>query len=181
MKIRCTTKDTLKLGAMSEFQGDLKKRSKKSLKALEASLKDEGLISPFFIWKESAGDVYVYHLLDGHSRRAALMEMADTDPSILELDLPVVYIEAETLEEAKKALLQIVSNYGRVSKEGLVAFCDGMVYSAPVTKILERRPNVRKALETRDPDKVLVKVLVDKANLEATLEVFKKAGIEVLK
>ena len=99
IKINCETKDTLKLTDMTFFQGNLKKRTDKDLAELRASLISEGLMMPFAVWKHDDKNL----LLDGHGRKQVLMQMCDEMPDILSTDFPVVFIEAETEDDARKA------------------------------------------------------------------------------
>jgi ParB-like chromosome segregation protein Spo0J len=89
-----------------EFQGKLKKISKKNLDALKKRIVEDGFISPFFVWEDS-GD---YRLLDGHQRLAAVCSLREDGYNLPMF--PVVLIEAKDEEEAKARLLSITSQYG---------------------------------------------------------------------
>lgn len=148
ISIRCATEHTLKLHELNPLQGALKTRTKRNLKELKSSLLVEGLIAPFFVWKGTlqieAGEKN--WILDGHGRHAALRELAEEDQKILwDQDFPVVYIEAPDVFEAKKALLQITSQYGSISKEGAKVFCEDIKgYKAPSIKCVYRKPYTKK-------------------------------------
>ena len=46
--------------------------------------------------------------------------------------MPVIFVDAENENQAKQALLQIVSSYGNISKKGALAFCSTIPeYRAP--------------------------------------------------
>jgi hypothetical protein len=96
ISIKCQTKYGITLNELTPFQGDLKKRTSNDVALLAKSIEDEGLLMPFAVWKHDS----VNSLLDGHGRYAALMEMSLKDNSILEQALPVIYIEAESEEQA---------------------------------------------------------------------------------
>lgn len=133
--IRCEAADSLTLREMRPFQGDLKYRTEEQLEELKKSLLDEGLLAPFFIWRgESEGEEGNW-LLDGHARYEALRSIcsdAGNDSVWLSQEFPVAYIEAESPEEARKALLQITSSYGRVTRLGASRFCASIPeYRAP--------------------------------------------------
>ena len=129
IRIRCETTDSLCLCEMSPFQGELKSRTAEQLEELKASLLTEGLLAPFFVWKGKlqSEDRENNWLLDGHARYAALMsichDMGDNALSLHKQEFPVVYIEAASPDEAKKALLQITSDYGKITKKGAKEFC----------------------------------------------------------
>ena len=121
-------KSTVKLSEMIGFQGNLKKRTDKEIDELGQSLKTEGLLMPFAIWPSNDG----YKLLDGHGRIAALQKLAVQDPEILNQKFPAVFIEKESEEEARKALLQITSSYGKITKKGALEFTKTIpTYTAP--------------------------------------------------
>lgn len=126
-------RDSMPLHGMMPFQGDLKSRTREQLAELKESLRTEGLLAPFFIWKGTLADGRKgTWLLDGHARYEALSSMAEEDSGILDMLFPVVYIEADGPDEAKKALLQITSDYGKVTRKGAKEFCASIPeYRAP--------------------------------------------------
>ena len=89
-----------------EFQGDLKKLSKKNLDKLKKRILEDGFNVPFFVW-DHAGD---YKVLDGHQRLKALLSLRE-DGWDMPL-LPVAFIEAADEADARKKLLAISSQYG---------------------------------------------------------------------
>ena len=113
IKVMCQTPEVIRLQELTPFQGDLKRRTSKDIKSLASSILSEGLLMPFAVWKHDG----VNSLLDGHGRYSALIELALEDNSISEQAFPVVYIEAETEEQAKKSLLQITSSYGKITRD----------------------------------------------------------------
>ena len=111
------------------IQGDLKDLKDKNYKKLKNSLKKYGFRIPFFVWipKENewvivdgedfeveAGKMYV---LDGHQRIRVL-----TQEEVKPYELPYLLIEAENFLEAKKMILVVSSQYGKMTQEGLDAF-----------------------------------------------------------
>ena len=168
---QCKTESVIRLTAMTPFQGDLKKRSSKDIKALAASLKEDGLIMPFALWKH---DDKLY-ILDGHGRREALMWLAmNEDATIMEQEFPYLMIEADTEEEARKSLLQISSSYGKVYKAGLVAFIEPIQgYKAPIIKTPVHKAKAPKASES---DKVIIKIQVDKAKADELVKLLKNTS-----
>lgn len=130
--VRCATRDSLRLCDMKSFQSELKSRPDEQVKALKLSLLSEGLLAPFFIWTDGEGTNWI---LDGHTRHMALKSLfveTNDDSMWFKDEFPVVYVEADSLDEAKKALLQITSSYGKVTKAGALKFCEGLEgYVAP--------------------------------------------------
>lgn len=103
-----------------EFQGDLKKLSKRNLERLKSRIIEDGFNVPFFVW-ENKGD---YMILDGHQRLKALVSLRD-DGYDMPL-LPVAFIEAEDEADARKKLLAISSQYGEFDAEELSDWLEGL-------------------------------------------------------
>ncbi len=120
IKISCQAADTLPLDAIEEFQGNLKKRSKKDIDKIIRSIVEYGFSFPFFVWQ---GEGHNY-CLDGHGRILALAEMRrrGTDLPMF----PVSYIDAVDEVEAKQKLLRLNSQYGQMTLDSVMEFADGM-------------------------------------------------------
>ena len=118
--VNCKSADTLPIDRILEFQGELKKLSKQNRDKLMNSILKHGFIAPLFVW-DDAGD---YRLLDGHQRLATLIYMRQKGYDIPML--PVDYIQADSEEDAKRKLLQITSQYGEFSIEGIQEFTAGI-------------------------------------------------------
>ena len=147
IQIKCTAPDMINISSLKPFQGDLKKRTDKDIKALADSLSTEGLLMPFAVWQAPTNE---YLLLDGHGRLAALKELADTDKDIQEQEYPCIKISAESEVEARKALLQITSSYGKITKEGAIKFCATIPeYKAPSINKYVHKPVARIKKETQ--------------------------------
>ena len=164
MEIKCTTKDTIKLTECVPFQGNLKKRTPQDIAELKDSLLREGLLMPFAVWDHDDKK----YLLDGHGRKEALVQLAVEDASLLNVDWPCIYIRADTEDDARKALLQITSSYGKITKTGVKQFTVSIPdYKAPSIAKFVAKP-VTKKVEAVDPvqrpnqDKVILKVSVTK-------------------
>ncbi|MBD5398469.1 hypothetical protein HDR60_03110 [bacterium] len=139
IKINCAASDSIKLTDLVSFQGNLKKRTDDDIAKLSESLVKEGLMMPFAVWKN--GDENL--LLDGHGRKEALIRLAASDADILTADWPVVYVSAETEQDARRALLQITSSYGKITKAGYKQFCVSIPgYVAPSISKFVAKPSV---------------------------------------
>ena len=186
IEARCETESSIRLEGLEPFQGKLKRRTKRQLEELKASLRNEGLIAPFFAWRAVDGEAVF--LLDGHARREALLSLAEEDPSILQAqEFPVVYIEAESYEKAKQSLLQITSQYGTIDKEGAKAFCESIKgYRAPAVKSVYRKPYVkrmaapaakeRKPVEYNEDTEVALTIAVPRVYEKAVRDLFQKVS-----
>jgi len=171
-------KTTLKLSEMIGFQGNLKKRTDKEIDELGESLKTEGLLMPFAIWPSKDG----YKLLDGHGRIAALQKLALQDPEILTQKFPAVFIEKDTEEEARKALLQITSSYGKITKKGALEFTKSIPnYTAPAISKFVRYDNKTSAPKSVNKTTSIIRLVVPTDKLNEIKEVLSTInGIKVL-
>lgn len=177
MEIKCKTEETMLITDMVPFQGNLKKRTEQDIHELQDSLNNEGLLMPFAIWKSDKN-----YLLDGHGRRQAIMGLIDQDPGLLQVQWPVIVIDAADEDTARKALLQITSQYGKVTKQGIKQFTVSIPdYKAPV--IAKFTPKV-KVLKDKNPKKdtrVILKIRVDQSKLADVKEILNSVNyIEVL-
>lgn len=150
-------KDTLKLSEMIAFQGNLKKRTDAEIDELGKSLKTEGLLMPFAIWPSNDG----YKVLDGHGRIAAMQKLAEQEPDILSQKFPVIFIDKPTEEEARKALLQITSSYGKITKKGAMEFVKSIPnYTAPSISKFVRYSNKMSAPKTVNKETQILRIRV---------------------
>jgi hypothetical protein len=120
IRIECTGADSLPLDAIEEFQGNLKKRSKKDIELIITSIEKYGFSFPFFIWNGTGHN----YCLDGHGRIQALSEMRRKGEDLPMF--PVVYVEAKDEAEAKNKLLRLNSQYGEMTIESVMEFTDGI-------------------------------------------------------
>ena len=176
MEIKCTTKDTIKLTECVPFQGNLKKRTAQDIAELKDSLLREGLLMPFAVWDHDDKK----YLLDGHGRKEALVQLAVEDASLLNVDWPCIYIKADTEDDARKALLQITSSYGKITKTGVKQFTVSIPdYKAPSIAKFVAKPVIKKT-EAVDPvqrpnqDKVILKVSVTKAKVSEVKQILEQ-------
>lgn len=176
MEIKCTTKDTIKLTECVPFQGNLKKRTSQDIAELKDSLLREGLLMPFAVWDHDDKKF----LLDGHGRKEALVQLAVEDANLLNVDWPCIYIKADTEDDARKALLQITSSYGKITKTGVKQFTVSIPdYKAPSIAKFVAKPATKK-VEAVDPvqrpnqDKVILKVSVTKEKVSEVKKILEQ-------
>ena len=176
MEIKCATKDTIKLTECVPFQGNLKKRTSQDIAELKNSLLREGLLMPFAVWDHDDKKF----LLDGHGRKEALVQLAVEDANLLNVDWPCIYIKADTEDDARKALLQITSSYGKITKTGVKQFTVSIPdYKAPSIAKFVAKPAIKKT-EATDPvqrpnqDKVILKVSVTKDKVAEVKQILRQ-------
>ncbi|OQY39653.1 MAG: hypothetical protein B6229_03270 [Spirochaetaceae bacterium 4572_7] len=116
IEIKCKAAAELSLDDLSNFQGGLKTIKEENLMKLKNSIKVQGFIAPIFVWNNDDEN----WILDGHQRLKALKSLED-DGEIIP-PLPVAYIEADDIKEAKEKLLHITSQHGDFTIDGLDGF-----------------------------------------------------------
>jgi len=114
IRITCEGAGTLSLSKMEAFQGDLKELTEENERKLLGQMLELGFSDPFAIWRDDDR----HWVIDGHQRLVTLRNAEREGFKVP--DLPVVWIEAESYEEAKRKVLALTSQFGKVTKEGLL-------------------------------------------------------------
>lgn len=120
IKVNCETKHYFNYKDLKIIQdGDtpLKELSSENYKKLKASVLEFGIISPIHVYRNTEG---VLCCIDG-SQRVKTYEAMENEGYTIPL-VPVVIIEAATEREARKMLLTLVSQYGKLTDEGLYEY-----------------------------------------------------------
>lgn len=121
VEIKCSGDQFLPLSALSNFQGKLKTLSDVNYNKLRKQIEENGFIVPFFVWQSGEKN----YILDGHQRESVLTRM-QADGIELPEKYPVVYVHADNRKDAKKKLLAINSQYGKMTQSGLFDFVSDM-------------------------------------------------------
>lgn len=116
IKIRCKAAGVIDINDLEFFQGDLKTLSKENYERLRSRILQRGFSFPFFVWVENGTN----WILDGHHRYLILQDLRALGYHVP--PLPVAYIEADTLQEAKAKLLELNSNYAKIDASGYLTF-----------------------------------------------------------
>lgn len=116
IRITCKGADELDIDELEDLQGGLKEISGENLEKLKRSIIEYGFSFPEFVWKGEGKN----YIIDGHQRVLAVRELISEGYSIGKI--PIDYIEARDREEAKKKLLLVISQYGKVTGGGLEDF-----------------------------------------------------------
>lgn len=116
IEIKCSGTKNIRLETFKELQGNLKELSKANYEKLKASILKYGFSFPVFCYKQKE----THWILDAHQRVKTLKLLQEEGYYIP--DLPTVFIEAKDKREAKEKLLQLNSNYGKFTDEGLYEF-----------------------------------------------------------
>lgn len=121
--------DKLPTAPITEFhqsQGELKYLSKDNYQKLKKAIEKNGFDIPVYVWKDEDGKKW---LLDGHQRRHLLTTEGWNEP------IPYLTIEAPDKKSAMARLLQITSQYGTITQEGIDNFI--ATYELPELEIFE--------------------------------------------
>lgn len=119
--IRCEAAGFEDFHLIEDLQGKLKKISREDLDKLKGLIVSKGIIAPSFVWRKPGGGLAY---LDGHQRHKAYTEL-EKDGFLVPL-IPVVYIQADTFEDAKEKLLAVTSQFGSFDLEGMDDFMAGL-------------------------------------------------------
>jgi len=117
INITCEAEYALDFGVLRDFQGDLKNRSVEDIAHIKASILELGFSFPFYVWKHVEADIVVYDVIDGHGRLQALYELVD-EGYIMPL-VPVVFIDAVDVQDARERLIQVNTLASSFSETGL--------------------------------------------------------------
>ena len=118
IKIACDTKDKTKLETLVPLQGDLKSLPDEDYEKLKIEILETGFAFPVYVWVSPNGE---NKIIGGHQRVRTLKKMQDID-GINIPEIPIVKIHAKDEKEARRRILQDVSQYGQVEKKGLQQF-----------------------------------------------------------
>lgn len=109
----------MSINQLTAIQGQLKILTEENYRRLRKELETVGFIEPVSIWENTTVDCTLY-ILNGHQRVETLRRMALDGWSIPQI--PINWVEADDLEDAKRKVLALASQYGTVTKEGLSDF-----------------------------------------------------------
>lgn len=108
--------NNLPTAPITEFQatqGELKFLSEENYKKLKDRIEARGFDIPVYVWIDDDG---AKHLLDGHQRKHVLETEGWLNP------VPYLVIKADSKEQAAERLLEITSQYGTITQEGIDQF-----------------------------------------------------------
>ena len=104
---------------LKAFQWDLKRDDPQLNAKLQKTIKKRGFDAPIYVWHWHEN-----YILDGHQRLKALNALADTGLMLEDDKIPVVYIKADTLEQAKEKVLEYNSKYSEFDMGELASFSE---------------------------------------------------------
>ena len=126
INVTCEGKTTLRINDIKGLQGNLKELSKDNYKKLKQSLLEHGFAFPVNLARIKGKP---YGILDAHQRIKTVIQMCSKEGYCL-LDIkgkltdkiPVTFTDVKSKKEAGELILQAISQYGKVTEEGLYEF-----------------------------------------------------------
>ncbi len=126
IRIKCDYTELLQANKFEEFQGDLKTHKPQERRKLKDEIKQLGWTAPVYLWFDLSKDEKTAKILDGHQRIGAVTELIEEGWVVMDKDgnegIPVIYIMAETEQEAADILLGYNTSFAKITTDGLVAF-----------------------------------------------------------
>lgn len=137
-------KETLPLNYLSVLQGNLKALPEDRYKKLKASILKHGFIYPLFVWNDEENNKH--WLIDGTQRFNALNRMKDEGYKIPQL--PVVFIPADSVKDAKEKILAAASQFGQFTDFGVAEFLKDLEWDKDELLDMTEIPFLDNALES---------------------------------
>ena len=117
--IKCKGFTEFDVEDLLDFQGDLKTLSDTNYKKFKAEMIELGFSEPISVWISPEKKPYI---LNGHQRRKTLLKLKEEGYEIP--PIPVNLVEADDLKQAKRKVLALTSQFGEMSEDGLIDFCE---------------------------------------------------------
>lgn len=115
IEIKCKGAGELAITQLTPLQGAFKVLTEDNAQRLRRELVDDGFIEPISVWEDpESAKTYI---LNGHQRYTVLMDLRADGYAIPQL--PVNFVTATDLNDAKRKILALASQYGSVSTTGL--------------------------------------------------------------
>lgn len=110
--------------------GDLKHHTKEDKHILKTSLKENGFILPFNVWKAPDGTLWC---LDGFHRQHDMLEL-EQEGVVIPDTLNATFIDCKDIQEAAKFVLLFSSQYASITRAGIAEFMTTYNLSLEVIK-----------------------------------------------
>ncbi len=118
VRIACKSADLMSIHDMVYFQHDLKSLSEQNYLRLKTEIIETGYGFPIKIWIDESD--HKNYICGGHQTYRTLIQMEQEGWEVP--PVPVSYTFAKDFFEAKRRVLQDISTFGKVEKEGLFSF-----------------------------------------------------------
>lgn len=119
IKINCSG-ELVDVSTLNNFQGNLKTLTSQQFDKIKNSIIRYGFTFPVFVWQNNCNKNFI---IDGHQRVFVVQKMVENEEYILPNNkVPVAWIKAENIKEAKEKILIASSRYARIEDGGLYDF-----------------------------------------------------------
>lgn len=119
IKIATTGSDTINYKKLINLQGDLKILKDENYLKFKKNIEENGFIEPVSVWKDTTDNSY--KILNGHQRISTVKRMVEKEGYKIK-EIPVNFVEASDVNDAKKKLLALTSEYGEMTEQGAIDF-----------------------------------------------------------
>ena len=125
IKLAIKERKDLDIKYITPFQGELKLMGMTEKNKLRKQILESGFGFPILVWEDvhEKGKIWI---IDGHQRWVVLTELRTEGYTIPKI--PCIFIEAGSRKEAKKRVLQAISQYGKLQKHGFIDFIEDDVF-----------------------------------------------------
>lgn len=116
IEIACEGAAAVPVADLVEGQGDLKELTDESYEKLKNQIIKLGFSEPISVWKNKKELM----VINGHQRLAAVKRMITEGWACP--PIPVSFVEAKNVSQAKRKILSLTSQFGKIDDEGLSEF-----------------------------------------------------------
>lgn len=117
ISVSCDVRDFADLNSLVPFQKELKSLSKEDYDRFRIELIETGIAFPIKVWEDEGR----LNIVGGHQTHRMLTNLRDAEGFVIP-PVPIVRVLAKDIKEAKRRVLQDISQYGRVERQGLYEF-----------------------------------------------------------
>jgi len=117
IEIKCEGKSAVNFKILKPFQDNLKDLSQVNYEKLKGRILALGFSEPISVWVHKDN----HYILNGHQRLRAIQKMVDEEGYECP-DLPINFVSAKNIKQAKEKVLALASQYGEVTDQGLYEF-----------------------------------------------------------
>lgn len=125
IEIKCKGAEELSYKELVRLQGELKILSEESYHKFRSNLIENGFTEPIAIWRDNGTN----YILNGHQRLTTIKRMVENEHFTIG-KIPISIVYANSMDEAKKKLLAMASEYGEITRDGLRDFLAGTTIDA---------------------------------------------------
>lgn len=139
VKIACRGAEKIPIDTLIEFQGELKSLSAEEYQKAKRGFLELGFSEPISVWMDPSDSQP--KILNGHQRLRVLKKMREEGFEI-PTDIPVSIVEADSFEQAKRKVLALAQQLGKIEKQGLREFMADANLTVDELEALFRFPEV---------------------------------------